>query len=152
MKNNMTDLCALLWAMHTPESKNNQGLCSELTELHNLVLTKARTDAIQAKINRILKVHTFLEIPYAACQQALAKKKDNDKLYQALMVDVNGDRNQTLPKKTPMETYRIKGDELDNIAVEIADHLKNCYSPDSKERGNALKAIESIKAFLFFKL
>jgi len=151
MKNNITDLCALLWAMHTPESMDKPDLGSALTELHQLVLKKARTNDIQVKINSILKAYTFLETPYAACQQALAQQKDNSWL-NALMVDEKGKRNQPPPKKTPIETYKNKGDEIDNIAVEIADHLKNCYSPSSEEKGNALKAIESIKAFLFIKL
>ncbi|MDM8559501.1 hypothetical protein [Candidatus Parabeggiatoa sp. HSG14] len=145
MKNNITELCALLWAMHTPESKNNPGLDSALTELHKLVFGKAQANAIQEKINSILKAYTFLETPYIACQQALTRQKDNDGLYQALMVDANGVRNQPPPKKTPMETYKDKGGELDNIAVEIADHLKNCYSPDGEEKANAQKAIKSLK-------
>jgi len=148
MKNNITELCALLWAMHIPNSRNNQDLGSKLTELHKLVCNKAQADAIQAKIKNILEAHTFLATPYADCQQALAQQPDNNRLYQALIVDVNGDRNQVLGKKTPIETYRDKGNELDNIAVEIADHLKSCYSLDSEEKGNALKAIESIKAWL----
>jgi len=152
MTNNITELCALLWAMHTPESRNNPGLDSELTELHKLVLKKAPTDTIQDQIKSILTAYTFLATPYVACQQALAQQQDNDKLYQALMVDVNVARNQAPDKKTPIETYQNKGDELDNIAVEIADHLKNCSSLDSEDKGNARKAIESIKAFLFLEL
>ncbi len=148
MNNNIIELCALLWAMHTPASRDNQDLGSDLTELHKLVCKKAQADDIQGKIKSILKAHSFLETPYAACQHALTQQKDNDGLYQALMVDVNSARNQPPSRKTPIETYRNKGYEIDNIAVEIADHLKNCYSPDVEEKGNALKAIESLKAHL----
>lgn len=147
MKNNITELCALLWAMHIPESKSNQDLGSKLTELHKLVCNKVQADAIQAKIKSILEAHAFLATPYADCQQALAQQSNND-WWQALTVDGNVARNQPPSKKTPIETYRDKGNELDNIAVEIADHLKNCYSPDSEEKGNALKAIESLQAYL----
>ena len=153
MKNNIIELCALLWAMHTPESENNQDLGNDLTELHKLVFGKAQADVVQAKINNILKAYTFLVTPYTACQQALTQQKDNDGLYQALMVDVNV-RKRNLPpgRKTPIETYRNKGNELENIAVDIADHLKNCYSPNSEKKSNAREAIESIKAFLFREL
>jgi hypothetical protein len=148
MRNNMTELCALLWAMHTPESENNQALGSALTELHTLVCNKAQTEAIQAQIHTILKAYTFLEPHYEACQQALARQKNNDGLYQALMVHANVDRNQPPGKKTPLETYRDKGGELDNIAVDIADHLKNCYSPDKEEKDKAQKAQKSLKVYL----
>jgi len=147
MKNHITDLCALLWAMHTPESRDNQDLGSALTELHKLVCKKTQADDIQVKINSILKAYTFLETHYAACQQALAQQRDNG-WWHALTVDVNITRNQPPPKNTPIQTYRNKGDEIDNIAVEIADHLKNCYSPDNEEKGNALKVINSLKAHL----
>lgn len=152
MTNNIIELCALLCAMDTQESKDNQGLRSELTELHKLVYKKAQTDVIQSQIRSILEVYTFLETPYVECQQALARQQDNDKLYQALqalMVDGNVMRNQPPRRKTPREIDQDKGNERDNLVVDIADHLKNCSSPDREEKGKAYKAIVSIKAILF---
>ncbi len=150
MKNNITELCALLWAMHIPESRNNQGLGSEITELYNLVRDKTQTDAIQTKINAILNTYAFLATPYNTCKQALAQQKDNDWLQTLIVVGIDDKRkrNLTLARRTPLETEKAKGYEIDNFVVEIADHLKNCYSQDDKAKDNAQKAIELIGAHL----
>lgn len=149
MQNNITELCALLWAMHTSESENNPDLSSELTELHKLVLKKTQADVILDKINSILEAHSFLESHYVDCKQAIDQQKDNDWLLQALTsVEVNVARNLPPSRKTPIEIDRDKGNEIDNIAVEIADHLIGRDSLDSEEKSNALKVIESLKAYL----
>ena len=148
MKNNITELCALLWAMHIPESRNNLGLASEITELYWLVRRKAQTDVIQTKINAIINANAFLATPYSACKQAQAQQKDNDWLQTLMVATPNSDRNQTPARRTPLETEKAKGYEIGNYVVEIADHLKNCYSQDDKAKDNAQKAIEFIGAHL----
>jgi len=150
MKNNITELCALLWAMHLPESRDNKGLNSEIAELHKLVISKSQTDIIQTKINNILKVYTFLTTPYATCKQAITQQKDNNWLQTLIPVSSEHKRNLPPGHRTPLETEKAKGDEIDNIAVEIelADNLKNCYSPGVEEKSYAQKAIELIKAQL----
>jgi len=141
----VTHLCALLWAVRADEAQDNAGLSKQVGDLR---VSVKEGDDILSGIEKIVGDYSFLDSAYQACLQGFRVQGEAVLEELANCLNIPETSRNVTPNKTSIAQKQLNsGGQLGNLAIAIADTMraKVMNTPDEKQQNLYEKMLGKLK-------